>query len=136
MPKQLPLALLLLRLGVFIVFLVWTLDKLAQPEHAAKVFAAFYGLGSLGESAFYAIGAAQLVLILAFVGGLFKTWTYGAILIFHGASTLSAFSKYLQPFDNLMFFSAWPMLAACAALFLLREYDTLTLSRQPAPATA
>ncbi|EBA00766.1 hypothetical protein [Marinobacter sp. ELB17] len=121
MPKQLPLALLLLRLGVFIVFLVWTLDKLLQPEHEAEVFAAFYGLGSLGESAFYAIDAAQLVLILAFVGGLFKTWIYGAILIFHGVSTLSAFGKYLQPFDNLMFFSAWPMLAACAALFLLRE---------------
>ncbi|QBM16479.1 hypothetical protein MARI_05600 [Marinobacter sp. JH2] len=136
MPKQLSLALLLLRLGVFIVFLFWTLDKLVQPEHAAKVFTAFYGLGSLGESAFYAMGVAQLALILAFVAGLFKTWTYGAILVFHGVSTLAAFSKYLQPFDNLIFFAAWPMLAACAALFLLRDYDTLTLSRQPTPALA
>jgi hypothetical protein len=136
MPKQLPIALLLLRLGIFVVFLVWTLDKLVLPEHAAKVFTSFYGLGGLSESIFYAIGAAQLVLILAFVGGLFKTWTYGAILIFHGVSTLAAFSKYLQPFDNLLFFAAWPMLAACAALFLLREYDTLTLSRQPGSATA
>ncbi|WP_339807344.1 hypothetical protein [uncultured Marinobacter sp.] len=136
MPKQLPLALLLLRLGVFIVFLFWTLDKLVQPEHAAKVFTAFYGLGSLGESAFYTIGSAQLALILVFVAGLFKTWTYGAILVLHGVSTLAAFSKYLQPFDNLIFFAAWPMLAACAALFLLRDYDTLTLSRQPAPVLA
>lgn len=104
--------------------------------HAAKVFAAFFGLGSLGETAFYAIGIAQLALILTFVAGLLKTWTYGAILVFHGVSTLSAFSKYLQPFDNLMFFAAWPILAACVALFLLREYDTLTLSRQPVPATA
>ncbi|MET4026375.1 putative oxidoreductase [Marinobacter sp. MBR-99] len=136
MPKQLPIALLLLRLGVFIVFLFWTLDKLVQPEHAAKVFGAFYGLDGLGETAFYLIGAAQLVLILAFLAGIFKTWTYGAILVFHGVSTLSAFGKYIQPFDNLLFFAAWPMLAACAALFLLREYDTLTLSRQSAPVTA
>ncbi|MBU2872778.1 hypothetical protein [Marinobacter salexigens] len=136
MPKQLPLALLFLRLGVFIVFLFWTLDKLVQPEHAAKVFTAFYGLGSLGESAFYAMGVAQLALIFAFVAGLFKTWTYGAILVFHGVSTFASFSKYLQPFDNLVFFAAWPMLAACAALFLLRDYDTLTLSRQPTPALA
>ncbi|WP_421911773.1 hypothetical protein [Marinobacter sp.] len=136
MPKQLPLALLLLRLGVFVVFLFWTLDKLVQPEHAVKVFASFYGLGGLGETAFYIIGIAQLVLILLFVAGLLKTWTYGAILIFHGVSTLSAFAKYLQPFDNLLFFAAWPMLAACAALFLLRDYDTLTLSRQPVPTTA
>ncbi|MDL0432788.1 hypothetical protein QPM17_16720 [Marinobacter sp. TBZ242] len=136
MPKQLPLALLLLRLGIFVVFLFWTLDKLVQPEHAAKVFGAFYGLGGLGETVFYIMGITQLALILLFVAGLLKTWTYGAILIFHGVSTLSAFAKYLQPFDNLMFFAAWPMLAACAALFLLRDYDTLTLSRQPVPATA
>lgn len=136
MPKQLPLALLLLRLGVFVVFLVWTLDKLVQPEHAIKVFDSFYGLDGLGETAVYLIGIAQLVLILMFVAGLLKTWTYGALLIFHGASTLSSFAKYLQPFDNLLFFAAWPMLAACAALYLLRDYDTLTLSRQPIPTTA
>ncbi|PAV25195.1 hypothetical protein C8D92_11145 [Tamilnaduibacter salinus] len=135
MPKQLPLALLLLRLGIFVVFLVWTLDKLIQPEHAAKVFSAFYGLGNLGETVFYLIGAAQLLLVLAFVAGVLKTWTYGAILIFHAVSTLSAFGKYLQPFDNLLFFAAWPMLAACAALFLLRDYDTLILSRKPVSAS-
>lgn len=97
------------------------------------MFAGFYGLGNLGESAFYVIGAAQLILILLFVGGLLKTWTYGAVLVFHAVSTFSAFGKYLQPFDNLLFFAAWPMLAACAALFLLRHYDTLSLSRRPAP---
>lgn len=136
MPKQLPLALLLLRLGVFTVFLFWTLDKLVHPDHAAKVFGAFYSLGGLSETTFYVIGAAQLVLILAFVAGVLRTWTYGVILVLHGVSTLSAFSKYLQPFDNLLFFAAWPMLAACAALFLLRDYDTLTLSRARAPAIA
>lgn len=129
MPKQLPLALLLLRLGIFTVFLFWTLEKLIHPENAAKVFGAFYGLEGLGETVFYIIGVAQLILILAFLAGLLKTWTYGIILAFHSVSTLSAFGKYLQPFDNLLFFAAWPMLAACIALFLLRDYDTLTLSR-------
>ena len=136
MPKQLPLALLLLRLGIFIVFLFWTLDKLVNPDHAAKVFSVFLGLDGLGDSVFYLIGTSQLVLILAFVAGVLKTWTYGIILILHGVSTLSAFAKYLQPFDNLLFFAAWPMLAACAALFLLREYDTLTLFRKPVAANA
>jgi putative oxidoreductase len=28
-------------------------------------------------------------------------------------------------FDNLLFFAAWPMLAACIALYLLRDQDTL-----------
>lgn len=136
MPKQLPLSLLLLRLGVFTVFLFWTLDKLFYPEHAAKVLNAFYGIGGLGDVLIYGLGVAQLLLILAFVAGLLKTWTYGAILFFHGMSTLSSYGKYLEPFDNLLFFAAWPMLAACAALFLLRDYDTLTLSRRSANASA
>jgi uncharacterized membrane protein YkgB len=128
MPRYLPLSLLLLRLGIFVVFLFWTLDKFVQPEHAARVFESFYGLGGLGEAAFYGIGVVQMVLIIGFVLGVMKTWTYGAVLVFHAVSTLSSFGKYLQPFDNLLFLAAWPMLAACAALFLLRDYDTLTVS--------
>ncbi|MDO6462193.1 hypothetical protein Q4485_15895 [Granulosicoccaceae sp. 1_MG-2023] len=129
-PKHLPLALLLLRVGIFIVFIVWTLDKLINPGHAAKVFENFFGMPGLGAGVFYVIGSVQLVLVLAFVAGLLKTWTYGIILALHAVSTLASFGKYLQPFDNMLFFAAWPMLAACAALFLLRDYDTLTLSRQ------
>lgn len=72
--------------------------------------------------------AVHVALMLLFVGGLLKTWTYGAVLVFHAVSTFSAFGKYLQPFDNLLFFAAWSMLGACAALFLLRHYDTLSLS--------
>lgn len=60
MPKQLPLALLLLRLGIFSVFLFWTLDKLVNPEHSAKVFSAFYGMGGLDLNMFYVFGVAQL----------------------------------------------------------------------------
>ncbi len=45
----------------------------------------------------------------------------------HAVSTLSSFRQYLAPFKgpNLLFFAAWPMLAACIALFLLRDLDTL-----------
>ena len=136
MPKQLPFALLLLRLGIFSVFLFWALDKLLHPAHAAKVFDTFFGMSGMGENVFYVIGAAQLVLVLAFVAGVLKTWTYGIILALHSVSTLAAFGKYLQPFDNLLFFAAWPMLAACVTLFLLRDYDILTLARRRVVAPA
>jgi len=43
----------------------------------------------------------------------------------HTVSTLSSYAQYLDPFNNLLFFAAWPMLAACVALFLLRGHDTL-----------
>lgn len=123
--SRLPISLLLLRLGVFVVLLMWTLDKFVRPEHAAAVFGKFYLLEGLGQGAFFAIGLAQLAIIVAFVVGLFRTWTYGLVLAMHGVSSLSAVKQYLAPFDNLLFFAAWPMLAACLALFLLREDDRL-----------
>ena len=121
---RISLALLWLRLGVFITMLMWTLDKFVQPEHAARVFENFYGLGGLGENAFLIIGGLELVLILAFVVGVAKRFTYGALLVLHLGSTLSSYQQYLDPFKNLLFFAAWPMLAACAALYLLRDLDT------------
>lgn len=123
--KSLHVSLLLLRLGVFMVMVMWTLDKFVQPEHAAAVFANFYMLEELGGGAFYAIGAAQLLIVLGFGAGIFRTWTYGLVLAMHTISTFSSWKQYLAPFDNLMFFAAWPMLAACIALFLLREDDVL-----------
>jgi putative oxidoreductase len=129
MPRYLPLSLMLLRVGVFVVFLMWTLDKLFNPEHTAQIFAGVYKLEGLGVGVFYILGALQLILIIAFVLGVLKTWTYGAITVFHGIATLAPFGRYLDPFDNLLFFAAWPMLASCIALFLLRDYDKLTLGR-------
>jgi putative oxidoreductase len=132
--NRLQVALLLLRAGVFIVMLVWTLDKLLRPEHMASVFERYYGIGGLGSVAAWVIGGAELLLILAFLGGMWKRWTYGAVLLLHGVSTLASFGKYLAPFDasNLLFFAAWPMLAACTALYLLRDADTLwTMPRTP-----
>lgn len=117
-------SLLSLRVGVFIVMLMWTLDKFVQPEHSAKVFENFYGLSGLGSSVFLIIGLLQLLLILAFLLGLWKRLSYGLVFVFHGVSTFSSFPQYLDPFNHLLFFAAWPMLAACLSLYVLREHDT------------
>jgi putative oxidoreductase len=123
--KRLRISLLLLRLGVFVVMFVWTLDKFVAPDHAARVFEHFYHLEGMGPGILAAIGAVQLVVILGFVAGLFRTWTYGLVLAMHAISTFSSWPQYLAAFDNLLFFAAWPMLAACVALFLLRDSDTM-----------
>ncbi|MFN2477420.1 MAG: hypothetical protein ABR526_13900 [Chthoniobacterales bacterium] len=120
------LALFLLRLSVFLVMLMWTIDKFVRPDHAAGVYQHFYGLPGLGLPAMYAVGIAELILILAFVLGIARRFTYGAVLLLHGVSTLSSYRQYVAPFDqnNLLFFAAWPMLAACFALYYLRDLDT------------
>ena len=113
-----------LRLGVFIVLFVWTLDKFINPAHSSKIFQHFYGIEGLGESIVYAFGALQLVLVLAFLVGFKKRITYGLVFFFFVGSTFSSFTKYIDAFNNLLFFAAWPMLAACLALYLLRDEDT------------
>lgn len=123
--RHLPLSLLLLRLGVGVVMAMWTIDKIINPDHAQAVFTNFYGLGGLENGAFLIIGLLQALVVLAFIAGAFRTISYGLILLMHTVSTLSSWKQYLDGFENLLFFAAWPMLAACVALFLLRRHDRL-----------
>jgi uncharacterized membrane protein YkgB len=125
--QKIRLSLLMLRIGVFIVMFIWTIDKFVRPEHAAAVFKHFYFIGGLSHTMSFIIGALEMLIILAFLFGYKKRFTYGFVLIIHGISTLSSFKQYLTPFTdpNLLFFAAWPMLAACIALYLLRDQDTL-----------
>jgi len=123
--QKLRLSLLLLRLGVFAVMFVWTLDKFVNPEHAMGVFKSFYFLNVPSSWFMYALGALEGVVLAGFVAGFKKRWTYGFVLVLHAVSTLSSFGRYIDPWKNLLFFAAWPMLAACIALYLLRDEDTL-----------
>jgi hypothetical protein len=119
------LPLFLLRIGVFIVMLMWTLDKFVRPEHAAGVFKKFYYVEGISPITFTIVGGVELLLLIGFVTGTAKRFTYGLVLLLHAISTLSSYPQYLAPFDNLLFFAAWPMLAACITLYLLRDLDTL-----------
>lgn len=132
--KKLALPLLTLRLGIFLVMLMWTLDKFYNPGHAIAIFDNFYSVPGVAAALVYTLAVLEMVLILLFLAGLARTWTYGLILLLHSGSTFSAFGLYLTPFDNLLFFAAWPMLAACFALFMLRDYDNLWVLRLPAKA--
>jgi hypothetical protein len=113
--------------------LIWVVDKFVRPEHSASVFAGFYGMPGVGETAVFILGGAQLLLVLAFLAGVARTFTYGAILLLHAGSTFATWRQYLAPYEdiNILFFAAWPMLAACLALFLLRDQDRLWVLGKP-----
>ena len=130
--KKLAFSLFSLRLGVFIVMFMWTIDKFINPQHTARVFEKYYLIGGLSNELAYAIGFVQLLIVLGFATGLFRKWTYGAILVLHTISTLSTWQMYLDPWGpkNLLFFAAWPMLAAIFALFLLRNHDNLLVLKK------
>jgi hypothetical protein len=121
--NRLQWSLFTLRLGVFIVMLMWTLDKFVNPGHSARIFEHFYGISGSTDTIAYILGSLQLVLVFAFMAGIKKRITYGLIFLMHGASTLSSYAQYLDGFNNLLFFAAWPMWAACFSLYLLRDED-------------
>jgi len=123
--RRLEVSLLLLRIGVFIVMAMWSLDKLIQPGHAAAVFENFYFISGIGTEILLVIGLAQLAIEITFLLGLWKFWTYGFVMVTHAVSTLSSWKQYLDPFNNMLFLAAIPMLAACIALFLLRKEDKI-----------
>jgi len=120
-------ALLVLRVTVFLVMVIWTIDKFVRPAHAISIYEHFYFLPGLGPATVYLIAVGEIVLLIGFVIGFAPRLTYGLVLLLHAVSTFSSFHQYLHPFEgpNILFFAAWPMLGACFALYYLRDLDTL-----------
>ncbi len=133
--RRLAISLLLLRLSLGLVMMVWAFDKILNPEHGAGVLDAFYGVSGVGEQVIAVMGIVQGVIVLGFLLGVAKTWTYGAVLLMHSVTTLVSWKAYLEPLENILFFSAWPMLAGLVTLFLLRSEDRIaTLGGRADPA--
>ncbi len=122
--RHLSLSLLLLRLGIAIVMGVWAADKFVNPGHGQAVLESFYGLDGTQFSLVTLIGVVQALVVVVFTIGAFRSWSYGVVLVMHGVTTLASWKQYLDAFDNLLFFAAWPVFAAWIALFLLRKHDT------------
>lgn len=121
----LEISLLLVRLAVAAFMLVWAIDKVVSPEHAQGVFTRFY-FWTPSTPVLLALGIAQIVIVLAFAGGFARVWTYGAVAVMHAVSTLSTWSRLLNPWGTgaqPLFWAAVPVLAAVIALFLLRDRD-------------
>ncbi|MEL0612008.1 hypothetical protein [Marinomonas arenicola] len=123
--EKLEWSLLGLRLSVFIVLIMWTVDKFVNPSHSATVMKVFYSIPDISASIAYIMGALQLALVLSFLVGFQRKWATLIILIMHLSSTLVSFGRYLDPWagSNLLFYAAWPMLAAIVVLYLFRDYD-------------
>ena len=54
--NSVPVALFVLRVTVFLVMLMWTIDKFVRPAHAASVYEHFYSLRGFGLGLIYVIG--------------------------------------------------------------------------------
>ena len=129
--RKLQIGLALIRISTAAFFLVWSIEKIIYPEVTQRIFQKFYFL-SISNTISVGIGIIQTLIILIFLVGLFKTFSYGALLGMHLVSVLSTYKQLLNPYapGNHLFWAAVPVLAAMIALFLLRDEDQwLTLNR-------
>ncbi|WP_163647960.1 hypothetical protein [Modicisalibacter sp. 'Wilcox'] len=124
--KEFRSGLLMMRLSVFTVLLMWTLDKFLNPTHGSNVLDKFFGVSGVETVFVVSIGVLEMAVILLFVSGVFKRFSYGVVFLIHGVSTIATLpALIIEPFGNLLFFAGLPMLAACYTLYRLRAYDTL-----------
>lgn len=121
-------SLLSIRTTVFGVMLLWTGDKFFNTDHGIAVFRDFYHISIPSVLIIQIIALVELAILIGFLAGIKKRFTYGAVLLFHSVSTFSSYSEYLSL--QLFFFTAWPMLAGCLTLYLLREEDVLFTYRK------
>lgn len=125
--KSFKSSLFILKIGVFIVLGMWNIDKYVNPSHTSAVYNKYYLISELGFNMSYVVGAIQSIILLMFLFGIKKKFSYGVVLVMHLISTLSTYKMYMDPWGprNLLFFAAWPMLAAIWVLFNHREEDTI-----------
>lgn len=129
---KIEVGLFVLRLGLGSFLLLWSIDKLVEPETTTKIFGHFYRL-TISANVAVGVGVFECLLSLTIMAGLWKTWTYGLGLALHAVSTLSTYEQLMSPFGkNHLFIAALPVLAAFVTLFMLQESDTFcVLGRRP-----
>lgn len=124
--RSLGVSLLLIRVSLAAFLVVWALKKIVTPAVGQGISEKFYAF-SPSDTMILVIGGLQVLLILLFLLGMFKFWTYGTVALMHGAGTIATLGVLAQPFTavNALFWAAVPTLAAMIALFLLRDHDRL-----------
>ncbi|WP_426359950.1 hypothetical protein ACPUVO_06970 [Pseudocolwellia sp. HL-MZ19] len=120
------ISLFAMRVGVAIVFLAWTIDKIVNYSHNSGMIAHYYSV-TINQPILMAVGIAELIVVLLFLVGKFKNITYAIVLIAHSITTLVSAWRLLPPYEihQLLYFGSLPMLGACIGLYLMRDKDTL-----------
>lgn len=131
-------ALFSLRVSIFLLVIVWAVVKVMAPGAYAGagdnpgIFQNFYGI-SVGSQIVLALGVAQILFLIAYLLGVFKTITVGGVMLMNLASMIVSWDKILFPFadrPNILFIAAVPVFGASLAHFLMRDKDTfLSLGR-------
>ncbi|WP_375281238.1 hypothetical protein [Pseudooctadecabacter sp.] len=122
-------ALLTIRLTIAAFLGVWASLKFYRPEWFENVFTNMYGLDFVTRDLSTYVGGLQLVIVALFALGLFRTFSYGALVLMQGAGVLGSLPNLMNftSYPNNLMWAAVPALGAAVALFILRHEDGFSL---------
>ena len=127
--RRIEIALLIIRITAAIFMGLWATLKFHHPEWQRNIFEGAYNISffTVTDNLSYFLGTAQIIIILAFVSGFMRTWTYGLVMLMSAAGVLGSLGSFMTYYNypkNLMLTSI-PTLGALIALFILRDMDNL-----------
>jgi hypothetical protein len=127
--KKLSIALLIVRLSIGAFFGIWASLKFYRPEWFENVFTNFYSLDFVTRDMSTYVGAVQMLIALIFILGLWRTFSYGALMLMQAAGVIGSIPNLLNwtQYPNNLMWAAVPALGAAIALFILRNEDRLSL---------
>jgi uncharacterized membrane protein YphA (DoxX/SURF4 family) len=126
--RRFGVALAILRIALGLFLLVWGLEKFIAPQTSIAIYDYLYGV-SASSALTYGLGSLESLLALAIVVGAFRRWSYGIGLLAHAATVIATVRQIVDPWGLIsgepqhLFLAAVPILAAFAALYLLRDLD-------------
>lgn len=125
--RTIQVSLLAIRIGVMVIFVAWTMDKIVNAAHFNATLEMYYHT-TLPSAVLLVVGTLELLLLLVFFfSNRYKTITYGFVLAAHLLTTLVSSWRLFPPFEPhmLLHYATLPTLAGCLLLFWLRDRDTL-----------
>jgi len=126
---KLSTSLLIMRLTIGAFFGIWASLKFYRPEWFENVFTNFYGLEFITRDMSAYVGSLQVLIVLLFVVGLWRTYSYGALVLMQAAGVLGSVPNLMDwtKYPNNLMWAAVPALGAAIALFILRSEDRFTI---------
>jgi len=135
--RRIEIALLIIRVTAAVFLGMWATLKFIHPEWTGNIFRNAYKFPLITGDFAYPLGVLQLAIVLCFLLGLWRFWTYGLVMLMSAAGVLGSLKSYIRwdeagelvlaysKYPNNLLLTAIPTLGALIALFLLRDMDNL-----------
>lgn len=130
--KRLEIGLFVMRLSISIFFLALITQKLFITQPKQGIFPSFYSL-DIPVFICYPLLFVTTALIVSFLSGLYKTFSYGGVLSMQLvllAPTYKELFKFSEP-TYIFLWASIPLVGASISLFLLRDNDNLFALNKP-----